>query len=225
MLSYFICTHGIGTSAKGNQSQSSGGCNPAAMGGCLPQVTPPGGCESTGGGAPCPLPTSPGGCANNGNGGQSCSPPAIGGCGSMGGTGGSLPCPPHGMPSGVTDCGGESTGGGPSCVTVDTGCVVIDSQPMVGAPCVGPGQGMTPGGGCTGMGTEAMPGTACVIQGKLVEGCPNVTTGGSPCPPTGQVTGGCVTPSSSCGNGTTNGTSMTGPNPKPGPNPAPSKKI
>ena len=225
MLSYFICTHGIGTSAKGNQSQSSGGCNPAAMGGCLPQVTPPGGCESTGGGVPCPLPTSSGGCANNGNGGQSCSPPASGGCGSMGGAGGSLPCPPQGMPPGVTDCGGESTGGGTPCVTVDTGCVVIDSQPMVGAPCVGPGQGMAPGGGCTGMGTEAMPGTACVIQGKLVEGCPNVTTGGSPCPPTGQVTGGCVTPSSSCGNGTTNGTSTTGPNPKPGPNPAPSKKI
>ena len=166
-----------------------------------------------GAGAICPPPNS-GGCAKNGTG--------VSG-------GGSFPCPTQTMPAGIPDCGGGFTGGGAPCVTIDTGCMQIGSQPVGGAPCAPPDQGMALGG-CPSMGTEAMPGTSCVIQGKLVEGCPNVTTGGTPCPSTGNSTGGCVNPAGSCGNGTTNTT--TGPNPNPssngtttGPSPPPSEKL
>ena len=192
--------YGIGTSSKGNQTQPSGGCNPGAMGGgsCMPQGTASLGCGTMGAGTPCSSPTDPSG---------GCAIPGI----AMPDSGSST-CPPQGMPSGIPDCGGGS-----SCVTVDTGCVQTGSQPMGGAPCAPPDQGTTVG--CPGMGNEALSGTSCVIQGKLVEGCPNVTTGENPCPPTGTGTGGCVNPVGPCTQGT-NGTT-TGPNPPPGPNPKP----
>ena len=101
------------------------------------------------------------------------------------------PCPPQVMPVASPACGVGSMGGTP-CVTIDTGCVQIGSQPS-GAPCPAPAQGMPPGS-CPGTGTGAMPGSSCVIQGKLTVGCPNVTTGGNPCPPAGNITGGNVLP-------------------------------
>ena len=144
--------------------------------------------------------------------------------------GGVTPCLPQESETSSPDCGGGSVGAGTSCapqsITVNTGC--IGSQPMGVSPCPPPDQSMAPGG-CPGMAAEAMQGTSCVIQGKLVEGCPNITTGGAPCPSTGNVTGGCVKPPFPCGNGTRgpNGTT-TVPNPKPGSNttkPRPSKRI
>ena len=139
------------------------------------------------------------------------------------------PCPPQATPMGSSMCGGGSMGGSP-CVTIDTGCVQMGSQPMAVAPCPAPTQGMA--APCPGMGTNAMVGSSCVIQGNLTEGCPNVTTGGNPCPPAGNSTGGCITPGvpvGPCGpngthpNGTANTNSTGGPNPPT--NPATSEKI
>lgn len=124
------------------------------------------------------------------------------GCGSMGME---TPCPPvpQAMPVASPTCGTGSMGGTP-CVTIDTGCVQIGSQPSGGAPCPAPTQGMAPGG-CPDMGTGAMPGSTCVIQGKLTVGCPNVTTGGNPCPLPGNITGGNIIPGpSGITNGSTN---------------------
>lgn len=134
------------------------------------------------------------------------------------------------MPVGSPACGVGSMGGTP-CVTIDTGCVQIGSQPSGGAPCPAPAQAMAPGG-CPGMGTDAMLGS-CVIQGKLTEGCPNVTTGGNPCLPAGNFTGGNVIPGQVGPfgpNGTTNGKATgAGPNPPQGLIPstksAPSKTL
>jgi len=148
------------------------------------------------------------------------------GCGSMGiGT----PCPPQAMPVASPACGG-----GTPCVTIDTGCVQI--EPSGGVPCPAPTQGMPPGG-CPGMGAGAMPGSSCVIQGKLTVGCPNVTTGGIPCPPAGNIAGGNVIPGKAgplVPIGTTNGSTNAKP-PGAGPNaplgllpptkPAPSKAL
>ena len=130
--------------------------------------------------------------------------------------GGGTPCPPQVMPPSIPNCAGVSVGGGAPCqiLPIDTGCVSIGSQPMGGVPCAPPDQGMAVGG-CPDM---AMPGTSCVIQGKLVEGSPNVTIGGVPYPLPGKGP-----------NGTT-----PGPGPQPGvnattiapiPTPPPGKKI
>ena len=149
------------------------------IGGCGPGVL---------GGIPCPPQTTP-----------------SAGCGSMGmGT----PCPPvpQAMPAVSPTCGVGSMGGTP-CITIDSGCVQIGSQPSGGAPCPAPTQGMAPGG-CPDMGTGAMPGSTCVIQGKLTVGCPNVTTGGNPCLPPGNITGGNIIPGTAGPlgpNGITNG--------------------
>lgn len=96
---------------------------------------------------------------------------------------GGTPCLPQGMPTGIQNCTGGSVGGGAPCqsLPIDTGCMQIGSQPMGGVPCAPPDQGMAVGG-CPSM---AMPGTSCVIQGKLVEGSPNITTGG----PNGTIPG------------------------------------
>ena len=104
------------------------------------------------------------------------------GCATMGG-GGGTPCPPQGMPM---VCGGGGTMGGALCgsqgITIDSGCMQI-----AGAPCPAPAQGVAPGG-CIDMGA------GCVIEGKLTEGCPNITNAtasGNPCQPSGNATGGC----------------------------------
>lgn len=138
------------------------------------------------------------------------------------------PCLPQEMGTSSPDCGGGSCT--PQSITVDTGCMEIGSQPMGVSPCPPPDQSMAPGG-CPGMGAEAIQGTSCVIQGKLVEGCPNITTGGAPCPSTGNVIGGCVKPPFPCGTGGPTGTT-TVPTPKPGlittkpgPRPASSKSA
>ena len=167
----------------------------------MPQGAQSGGCGAMEVLTPCPSPTDiSGGCASPG----------------AGATAGGITCLPQEMPAGIPDCGGASTGGGTSCITVDSGCVQISSQSMGGEQCPPLNQGMTVG--CPGMGTETMPmpGTPCVIQGKVVEGCPNVTTGGGACPPSG-VNG--TTP----GPNPKPGTTTPGPNPKPGTNkPGPS---
>ena len=147
-------------------------------------------------------------------------------CGGMGiGT----PCPPQAMPVASPTCGG-----GTPCVTIDTGCVQIGSQPSGGIPCPAPAQGM-PLGGCPGMGAGAMPGSSCLIEGKLTEGCPNVTTGGNPCPPAGNIAGGNVVPGKAgplVPIGTTNGSTNApgaGPNARlgllPSTNSTPSKTL
>lgn len=106
------------------------------------------------------------------------------GCASMGG-GGGTPCPPQGMPMGNPVCGGGTMGGalcGSQGITIDSGCMQI-----AGAPCPAPAQGVAPGG-CIDMGA------GCVIEGKLTEGCPNITNAtacGNPCQPSGNATGGC----------------------------------
>ena len=162
----------------------------------MPQGAQSGGCGAMEVLTPCPSPTDiSGGCASSG----------------AGATAGGLTCLPQEMPAGIPDCGGASTGGGTSCITVDSGCAQISSQSMGGEQCPPLNQGMTVG--CPGMGTEMMPmpGTTCVIQGKVVEGCPNVTTGGGVCPPSG-VTG--TKPGPIPKPGTTGIT--PGPKPKPG---------
>ena len=87
---------------------------------------------------------------------------------------------PQGMPTGIPNCTGGSVGGGAPCqsLPIATDCMQIGSQPMGGVPCAPPDQGMAVGG-CPSI---AMPGTPCVIQGTLVEGSPNVTTGPGPQP-------------------------------------------